>query len=234
MFKKVKEDAILPTRGSKYAACVDVYANEDVVIEAGETQVVGLGIAIDYTAIKMNYLVNHYNSKFYADALYNEFKEDFNKWVESDFYGDFELEMPYSEIDKKYINWREYEEKYGKEYTEDIVYEFAKLDIGKYENFRKSHYLQLSLRSSLGKKGLIMPHGVGVVDLDYRDEIKMVIHNPVDIVTVYSLQENSNPSFIEIKKGDKIGQITLLEHKSYLFGIDSEDERIGGFGSTGA
>jgi len=36
MFKKVTEDAILPTRGSKYAARVDVHANEDVIIESGE------------------------------------------------------------------------------------------------------------------------------------------------------------------------------------------------------
>jgi len=176
MFKKVTEDAILPTRGSKYAACVDVYANEDVVIEAGETQVVGLGIAIDLEILD--------GRLFIADM---------------------------------YMNAKNHRE------MENI-----------FEEFLKSHYLQLSLRSSLGKKGLILPNGVGVIDLDYRDEIKMVIHNPVDIVTVYSLQENSNPSFIEIKKGDKIGQITLLEHKSYLFGIDTDEERVGGFGSTGA
>ena len=171
MFKKVTEDAILPTRGSKYAACVDVYANEDVFIGAGETQVVGLGIAIDEEAM--------------LDGIHSIYTN----------YG----------MDAKH-----------------------KLDY-----FFKTNYLQLMLRSSLGKKGLILPNGVGVIDLDYRDEIKMVIHNPVDIVTVYSLQENSNPSFIEIKKGDKIGQITLLEHKSYLFGIGTDEERVGGFGSTG-
>jgi len=38
----------------------------------------------------------------------------------------------------------------------------------------------------------------------------------------------------QIKKGDKIAQITLLEHKSYLFGVESDVERSGGFGSTGA
>ena len=37
----------------------------------------------------------------------------------------------------------------------------------------------------------------------------------------------------KIKKGDKIAQITLLEHKSHLFGIDTDEERKGGFGSTG-
>ena len=37
----------------------------------------------------------------------------------------------------------------------------------------------------------------------------------------------------KIKKGDKIAQILLKEHKTYLMGVDSEDERVGGFGSTG-
>jgi len=36
-----------------------------------------------------------------------------------------------------------------------------------------------------------------------------------------------------IKKGEKIAQITLLEHKSYLFNINTDAERDGGFGSTG-
>ena len=35
-----------------------------------------------------------------------------------------------------------------------------------------------------------------------------------------------------MKKGDKIAQCTLLEHKSYLFGIESEEVRVGGIGST--
>jgi len=184
MFKKVTEDAILPTRGSKYAACVDVYANEDVVIEAGETKLVGLGVSID--------------------------------------------------LEKIYKNWFFM--------TEQEVGSTAS-----WNHFLESHYLQLSLRSSLGKKGLIMPHGIGVVDLDYKDEIKMIIHNPIcavyqdfeDDVFSFKLLETHNYSAANkevrytINKNDKIGQITLLEHKSYLFGIDTDEERVGGFGSTG-
>ncbi|MDQ7067776.1 MAG: hypothetical protein Q9M40_07275 [Sulfurimonas sp.] len=37
---------------------------------------------------------------------------------------------------------------------------------------------------------------------------------------------------VTIIKGQRIAQITLLEHKAYLFGIDTEEERTGGFGST--
>jgi len=184
MFKKVTEDAILPTRGSKYSACVDVYSNEDVTIGAGETKLVGLGIAIDELKIK--------------ETIY-----------------------------QKVLPFRDYQ----KERNENLKI---------FNTFLKSHYIQLMLRSSLGKKGLILPNGVGVIDLDYKDEIKMIIHNPIlDIdengvrfgVSSYSNDNVQSPKY-EIKKGDKIGQLALLEHKSYLFGIESEDERSGGFGST--
>jgi len=37
---------------------------------------------------------------------------------------------------------------------------------------------------------------------------------------------------VQIKKGDKIAQILLKEHKGYLLGIETEEERVGGFGST--
>jgi dUTP pyrophosphatase len=91
------------------------------------------------------------------------------------------------------------------------------------------------LRSSLGKKGLILPNGVGIIDLDYKDEIKMIIHNPIQgNVIIFPDTEIKYHEMYSIKKGDKIAQITLLEHKAQMFGIETENERSGGFGSTGA
>ena len=77
--------------------------------------------------------------------------------------------------------------------------------------------------------------------MDYQDEIMMIIHNPIkssEILNYIRLAQGLNEESqintdFEIKKGDKIAQITLLEHKSYLFGIDTDKERKGGFGSTG-
>ena len=117
-----------------------------------------------------------------------------------------------------------------------------------FEQFLKSHYLQLMLRSGLCKKGLILPNGVGVIDLDYQDEIMMIIHRPIKRVNVFGdvadeMLGNEEvltdikvvlTSDFKIKKGDRVGQITLLEHKSYLFGVDSDEVRSGGFGSTGS
>lgn len=50
--KKVKENAIIPTRGSEQAAGVDLYAciDEPITIIPGETKVFGSGIACDFPA----------------------------------------------------------------------------------------------------------------------------------------------------------------------------------------
>ena len=47
MFKKLTLDAILPKRQTRFSAGFDVFANEDKVIAAGQTELIGLGIAID-------------------------------------------------------------------------------------------------------------------------------------------------------------------------------------------
>ena len=181
MFKTLT-DGCKPTRGSKFSACVDLYASEDMVIGAGETKLIGLGIAIDENFIES------------AVDGYAEFTEQFGN-------------IPYR----------------GDSLEERIKY------------FKESHYLQLMLRSSLSKE-LIIGNGVGVIDLDYKDEIKIRLHNPLE---QYAIKENGVnkgytkiTSWFKINKGDRIAQITLLEHKGYLFGIESEDERTGGFGST--
>ncbi len=159
-----------PTKGSKYSAGIDLYANEDVVIGAGETKMVGLGVKID-----LNY------KKYYIQNC---------------------LEKQYSIYDRA---------------DEEYFFNF----------FKKTHYLELHPRSSLRAKGLIA--GVGIIDMDFKDEIKIILSN-------FSFSEKGVFDIIDndfiIKKGDKIAQILLKEHKGYLFGIDSNEERKGGFGST--
>jgi len=169
---KILTSGCEPTRGSEFSACVDVYASEDVTIEAGATKLVELGISID------------------IDELISKV-------------------IPSSNVPTEY-------------YKDEV------------KRFLSSHYLQLMLRSSLGKKGLILPNGVGVIDLDYKDEIKMIIHNPTTQENLLRSGQGyrSNFRLFKINKGDRIGQITLLEHKSFLFGIETTATRTGGFGST--
>ena len=162
---KVLDTVCKPTRATKYSAMVDLYANADVVIGAGETTIVPLGVKIDKGVIK----------------------------------------------DKCLEDW----EHFG--------------------GFMESHFLALHPRSSLRAKGLIV--GVGVIDLDYPDEIGLIVHNPQLIILEQT--EDETESWIKngretytIKKGDKVAQCTLMEHKGYLMGIESDVERTGGFGST--
>ena len=49
---KVLDGATAPTRATKYSAMVDLYANADVVIGAGETKIIPLGVKIDIEYIK--------------------------------------------------------------------------------------------------------------------------------------------------------------------------------------
>lgn len=79
-------------------------------------------------------------------------------------------------------------------------------------------------RSSLGIKKLIIPNSVGVIDSDYRGEIK---------VPLISLTEDS----ITIEKGQRIAQAMLVKlTRANLILADSltsTSRGAGGFGSTG-
>ena len=99
------------------------------------------------------------------------------------------------------------------------------------EGWLSSHYLQLIPRSSMGKK-LIIPHGVGIIDIDYPDEIMIRLHNSLKR-QFYSSFHQSEEDKIIIKEGDRIAQVLLLEHNSYLMNIHTDIARNGGFGSTG-
>ena len=115
---------------------------------------------------------------------------------------------------------------------------------GSWDMYLRSHYLEVALRSSLGVKGLIIANGTGKVDLDYPDEIGLIVHNPIkdffineddDINDVSGLDKrgcDNNPAYI-IKKGDKVAQCTIAPHEGFLMGYETEILRTGGFGSTG-
>lgn len=172
---EVLDEVCTPTRGTKHSAAIDLKAKEDVVIAAGETVIIPLGVKID------------------------------------------KKKMP--------------------------IY---------LQNNKHRHFLQLEPRSSLRAKGLMA--GTGIIDLDYEDEIMLVLQNPIQYIDK-EIDFDKNDDYIElnymgsptprngmevkysssfkISKGERVAQILLLEHKSYLFGIDTEDERTGGFGSTG-
>ena len=175
MFKKLTADAILPKRQTRFSAGFDVFANEDVVICAGETKLIGLGIAIDKNLLE----------KLIPKKVYP---------------------LPSIEAD---IYWS------------SVCH-----------NFFESHYLELHIRSSLRAKGLTSL-GTGVIDMDFDQEIKMVINNP--ITDPFAWLGADDQSEYTINKGDKIGQLILVPHAGHLMPSEYtlDNERVGGFGSSG-
>ena len=97
------------------------------------------------------------------------------------------------------------------------------IDLGVRVAIPDGYYGQLFLRSSAGKKGLTIPHGVGIIDSGYRGNLK---------VLVVALTEP-----VLVAAGQRICQlITLpLPAVEYEPGIvdDDTDRGAGGFGSTG-
>ena len=171
---KILDEACTPKRGTKYSAYVDLFAREDVVIGAGETKIVKLGVKLDLDKLKENMTKYSMLSSIKSNEIF------------------------------------------------DLLC--------------KRHYLEVALRSSLGVKGLIIANGIGIIDLDYPNEISLIVHNPTKIA--YERAEDTS-GYVEcddifiINKGDKVAQCTLKEHKGYLMGYDSDAVRNGGFGSTG-
>ena len=188
---KILDEVCTPKRGTKYSAYVDLFAREDVVIGAGETKVVPLGIKIDLEGLRASI----------AEKYLNPYYDYSNKEIDSEFY-----------------------------------------------EFLESNYLEVALRSSLAVKGLIIANGFGIIDLDYQDEIGLVLHNPINKVSnVTARVRYGKVSMIAnlsgqgdgidgeyiISKGDRVAQATLKGHKGFLLGYESDVVRDGGYGSTG-
>ena len=139
--KKLHEDAIIPTYGTEFSAGADLYAlieDGDVTIEAGETKMIGTGLAF---AI--------------PEGL--------------------------------------------------VGLVFA--------------------RSGLAtKRGLAPANKVGVIDSDYRGEVRVVLHNHGSVAQT-------------IENGERIAQIAFVPYYSADFSVvDELDDTVrgtGGFGSTG-
>lgn len=87
----------------------------------------------------------------------------------------------------------------------------------------KGYVLLVAPRSSIGlKTTLRMPHSVGVIDSDYRGEIKVMYESMEPMV---------------VKKGERIAQGMIIPVAKVDFEevreLSSTDRGDGGFGSTG-
>ena len=86
---------------------------------------------------------------------------------------------------------------------------------------------QIRCRSSLGKKGMIMPNGIGTIDSDYRGEL-MVLATWI----------GQGDEFV-VQKGERVAQLLFSRVPSVKFverdfdQLGSTDRGTGVFGSTG-
>ena len=88
------------------------------------------------------------------------------------------------------------------------------------------YMLLVALRSSTPrKKGLIKPHGIGVIDNDYcgeGDEIKVQVYNNTDHA-------------VKVEKGERIAQGIFVKIDKFDWKeVDIMGKTRGGFGSTGS
>ena len=89
----------------------------------------------------------------------------------------------------------------------------------------KGYMLTLVPRSSTPvKKGLSIPHGIGIIDQDYcgeKDEILLQVYNFTD-------------QKVEVKKGERMGQATFIRVDTCEWEeVETiEKQSRGGFGST--
>ncbi|MBT6069034.1 dUTP diphosphatase [Candidatus Peregrinibacteria bacterium] len=90
----------------------------------------------------------------------------------------------------------------------------------------EGYMLMLASRSSTPrKKGVMQPHGIGIVDLDYcgpEDEVKIQVYNFTEEVQ-------------DIQRGDKIAQgvFVRIDKMEWEEVEEMKSESRGGFGSTG-
>lgn len=89
----------------------------------------------------------------------------------------------------------------------------------------EGYYVSIVPRSSMGKRGIIIPNSPGTIDSDYTGEIMIMLLN-------------MNPDYtVEIANGERIAQMILHQYHDIEFEVTDHfkntDRGSGGFGSTG-
>ena len=100
---------------------------------------------------------------------------------------------------------------------------WEELDIGfgdnSWHDFLLDHFFALFIRSGI-TKNLIIKNGVGVIDLDFPDEM---------MIRVY----NDGMKSVDVCIGDRVAQGTIINHLGRLMGYETDTVRLSGLGSTG-
>lgn len=105
-----------------------------------------------------------------------------------------------------------------------VPLQVAMIDVGFCAEIPRGYHAKIVARSSMGKKGIIVPNAPGIIDSDYRNRICVLLLNLTS--------EN-----FEIKKYDRIAQWIIEPNIQYCWSKTDElgttERGMGGFGSTG-
>jgi len=91
--------------------------------------------------------------------------------------------------------------------------------------FNQDEVLMLFVTSKIGKNGVMMANGTGIIDSDYYS-------NQNNDGNIGFMLYNFGSSDYVIKKGDKIGQGIFMKYLSVDDEKEITEKRVGGFGST--
>lgn len=97
-------------------------------------------------------------------------------------------------------------------------FSLVEIDLRKAPSYHELVFMLCNRSSVAYKKSLMACNGVGVIDQDYQDEIKVMYINM-----------SGEPQ--TINKGERIAQLVPMRYVSGLFDVEDKD-RNGGFGST--
>lgn len=111
--------------------------------------------------------------------------------------------------------------------TKDIVIQpnhIEMIDCGFSVQLPKGYHAKILCRSSMGKKGIVIPNSPGLIDTGYTGKIKVLL-------------QNLSGEPYEIKRGDRIAQFMIEQNVSWCWESVQEHEETdrgsGGFGSSG-
>lgn len=83
----------------------------------------------------------------------------------------------------------------------------------------------LASTSGMGKRGIILANGIGIIESDYAD-------NESNDGNIGFMLHNIGKETYTVKKGDKIGQIFFFKFLTVDDEVAPTETRKGGFGST--
>lgn len=89
----------------------------------------------------------------------------------------------------------------------------------------KGHVGLLMSRSSLAKDGILLVNGAGVIDADFRGELKIGLWNTNKNISSYAISPNSRIAQLVIVKYAKVNVKSVAN-------LDETERGAGGFGST--